>query len=141
MAEVGYPESLLVYGSPFTQFWWYCPKTDHNSPSSQPSIHILIRLLLRYHITNKFYWLVHQKGSERVKTQSQYSLGRTEKNEKLHPGQTILWSKFQLIHEYNSEKEHHSEIYVMPGPTVFVTKAASLNANQAYSSHVHSYHY
>jgi len=63
MVEVGYPESLLVYSSPFTQFWWYHPKRDHDSPSSQLSIHILNWILLRCWITKKFYWLVHQKGS------------------------------------------------------------------------------
>jgi len=62
MVEVGYLESLLVYGSPFTKFWWYHPVRDHDSPSSQLSIHVLIRPLLRYWITNKFYWLVHQRG-------------------------------------------------------------------------------
>ena len=107
----------------------YHPVRDHDSPSSQLSIHILIRPLLRYWITNKFYWLVHQRGSERIKIQSQDSLGRTDKKDKFNLGQTILWSKFQRIHERRSENEHHSETYVMLGSIVFLTKAANLNAN------------
>jgi len=46
-------------------------------------------------------------------------LEELKKNDKFHPGQAILWSKFQPIHEYKSGNEHQSETSVMPGPIVF----------------------